>query len=216
MVAALAAGLVLFALVRRTAGARAAIYAMLFYSVAPLSVVLGQQYSSASMIMAMQAFSLLMLFKWRVTVTPQNAQGSSASFVWAVATGVVYALLDPGALYLALPAAYLIIVPAGGATVDTGPLSIRTIRRRTTESLKVADMWQKTPNRGRFFAYAGALAAGSLIWWAITQASTGGLWLGAQDGGGGPPKQRQRRRRQCRRRPIPGRRSRKETNRIYR
>jgi hypothetical protein len=46
-------------------------------------------------------------------------------------------------------------------------------------------MWQKTPNRGRFFAYAGALAAGSLIWWAITQTSTGGLWLGAQDGGGG-------------------------------
>ncbi|HST06519.1 MAG TPA: glycosyltransferase family 39 protein [Chloroflexia bacterium] len=185
MLAALAAGLVLFALVRRTAGARAAIYAMLFYSVAPLSVVLGQQYSSASLIMAMQALALLMLFKWRVTVTPQNAQGSSASFVWAVAVGVVYALLDPGAIYLALPAAYLIIVPAGGATVDTGPLSIRTIRRRTTESLKVAEMWQKTPNRGRFFAYAGALAAGSLIWWAITQASTGGLWLGAQDGGGG-------------------------------
>lgn len=185
MLAALAAGLCLFALVRRSAGARAAIYAMLFYSVAPLSVVLGQQYSSASLIMATQALALLALFNWRTTVRPDLSQGSSAAFVWAVLAGVVYALLDPGAIYLALPAAYLIVVPASGPSVATGPLSIRTIRRRTTESLKVAEIWQKSPNRGRFFAYAGALAAGSLIWWAITQAGTGGLWLGAQDGGGG-------------------------------
>ncbi len=84
LVASLAAGLCLFALVRRSAGARAAIYALLFYSVAPLSVVLGQQYSQASLIMAMQAVSLLALFNWRSTVRPDLTQGSQVAFAWAV------------------------------------------------------------------------------------------------------------------------------------
>ena len=185
LLAALVAGLCLFALVRRSAGARAAIYALLFYSVAPLSVVLGQQYSQASLIMAMQAVALLALFNWRSTVRPELSQGAPAAFVWAVMAGVMYALLDPGAVFLAVPAAYLIVVPTSAPSLDTGPLSIRTIRRKTTESLKIADVWQKSPNRGRFFAYAGALAAGSLIWWAITQAGAGGMWLDAKDGGAG-------------------------------
>lgn len=185
LLAALAAGLSLFALVRRGAGARAAIYALLFYSVAPLSVVLGQQYSEASLIMAMQAVSLLALFNWRSTVRPELAQGSAGAFVWAVIAAVIYALLDPGAIFLAVPAAYLIVVPTSAPSVDTGPLSIRTIRRKTTESLRIAELWQKSPNRGRFFAYAGALAAGSLIWWAITQAGAGGMWLDVRDGGAG-------------------------------
>src|SRR5437588_736186 len=47
----IAAGLVLFGIVRRTAGARAGLYALLFYAISPASVVLGQQISPASVIL---------------------------------------------------------------------------------------------------------------------------------------------------------------------
>ena len=60
----IAAGLVLFVIVRRCAGARAALYALLFYAISPLSVALGQQFSEYYA--TSRAWELK---AWRVTVT---------------------------------------------------------------------------------------------------------------------------------------------------
>ena len=55
----LLAGLLLFGIVRRTAGARAGLYALLFFSISPLSVVLGQQFSPDMAMLAAQALAML-------------------------------------------------------------------------------------------------------------------------------------------------------------
>ena len=181
----LLAGFALFALVRRSAGARAGIYALLLYSVAPLSIVLGQQYSPASLVLAAQAGAMLALVRWRSTVKQDAPNGSTPAFISAVAIGALYALLDPGALWLAIPAAYVFIAPPGGSNVDTGPLSLRTIRRAQANAPRLPDLWQKSPNRGRLLTYAGAMLASSLVWWALAQAGVQGISLGPEHGGGG-------------------------------
>lgn len=179
------AGMGLFAIVRRSAGARAGIYALLFFSVAPLSVVIGQQYSPASLVLAAQAIAVLMMVLWRTTVRTESPQGSTVTFVAAVVVGGFYALLDPGAVWLLLPAAYAFIAPNATSNVDTGPLSVRTIRQRHATSPALQELWQTSPNRGRFLTYAGAIAFASTLWWAFTQAGESGLVLGAEHGGGG-------------------------------
>ncbi len=180
----LLAGFGLFALVRRTAGARAGIYALLLYSVAPLSIVLGQQYSPASLVLAAQAGAILALVRWRSTVKQDAPQGTTLAFVAAVAVAALDGLLDPGALWLAIPAAYLFISPSQGSNVDTGPLSVRTIRRKNAGAPALQEIWSNSPNRGRLAIYAGALAASSLLWWAISQAA-GGLALSSESSGDG-------------------------------
>ena len=150
LLASLAAGTGLFALVRRSAGARAAIYALLFYSVAPLSVVLGQQYSQASLIMAMQAGSLLALFNWRSTVRTDLTQGSGAAFVWAVVAAVIYALLDPGrysSRTRRLPDSGADFGYERGHRTTLDPHDSHAVNRPVAEGC--GDLWQNSPNRGR-------------------------------------------------------------------
>ncbi|MEO5951118.1 MAG: glycosyltransferase family 39 protein, partial [Chloroflexia bacterium] len=187
IVFSLIAGMALFALVRRSAGARAGIYALLLYSVAPLSIVLGQQYSPASLVLAAQACAMLMLVLWRSSVQPDAPQGSTVIFGFAVAVAAFYALLDPGAVWLAIPSAYALIAPTALSQHDTGPLSVRTIRQRHASSPKLQELWNSSPNKGRFITYAGALVAASFVWWGFTQAGSAGLSLGAEHGRGGLP-----------------------------
>lgn len=179
------AGMALFALVRRSAGARAGIYALLLYAVAPLSVVLGQQYSPAALVLAAQACAMLMLVRWRSTVRADVPQGSTAAFSFAVAVGALYALLDPGAIWLIIPAAYALIAPAAQSKHDTGPFSVRTIRQRQASTPRLQELWQSSPNKGRLLSYAGGIVAASFVWWGFTQAGSAGLVLGAEHGGAG-------------------------------
>lgn len=179
------AGMALFALVRRTAGARAGIYALLLYSIAPLSIVLGQQYSPASLVLAAQAGAMLTLVRWRSTVRPDALHGSVLVFGLAVLTATIYALLDPGAIWLAVPAAYIFVVPSAAHADDTGPLSLRTIRRKQPSAPSIQEIWNQAPNRGKLISYVGAIAAATFLWWALTQAGSDGLVLSAEHGGGG-------------------------------
>jgi hypothetical protein len=181
VVASLLAGLALFAVVRRTAGARSALYALLLYSVAPLSVVLGQQFSPSALILAAQALTLLALVRWRAladarAVGNSRATGARLSFVVALISASFLGLVDPGAIFIALPAAYITIAP--GVANDTpvlngGPLS------------KWGEAWARSRYRGHAAGIISALMGPSLLWWAFNQGSAGALWLGVGDGGGG-------------------------------
>src|SRR5436190_8830240 len=103
------AGLALFGLVRRTCGARAGLYALLFYSVSPFSVVAGQQFAPTSAMLALQALAIAMLTRWRLSVSAGKRGGSSSAFGVAVGVGVLSAMVDPGNIFLVLPAAYLVL-----------------------------------------------------------------------------------------------------------
>lgn len=177
----LLAGLFLFGVVRRSAGTRAAIYAMLFFSFAPVSVALGQQFSPAALILAAQCWAMLTLVKWRLSVGAGRAQGSSLSFMVAVASGALAGLLDPGAIFLALPAAYLFIAPDTAEDTVFSPFN----RKQNKPANTWGDAWRQSPNQGKLIGYVSAVGGASLIWWVFTQGAAASLWLGAGDGGGG-------------------------------
>lgn len=174
----LLAGLALFSVVRRTAGVRAGLYSLLLYSLAPLSIIIGQQVSPASMLLVAQAGALLGLVAWRETARADAPQGSVRAFAIALIAGACAALLDPGSIFLAVPAAYLIL---GQHQQEHRPLYSR--RKRPAGS-SWREVWQNSPNRGKLIGYAGTLAGASLIWWVFTSGSEA-VTLAAGDGGGG-------------------------------
>ncbi|HVF99557.1 MAG TPA: glycosyltransferase family 39 protein, partial [Chloroflexia bacterium] len=173
------AALALFATVRRTAGSLAAVYATLFFAVSPLSAALGQQFSPAALILAVQALALLALLSWRDTVSQARVQGSGPRFLAALATGGVAALVDPGSIFLAVPAAYLVL------SVDGERLQGR-IRGRTPRAAvdTWSDAWDKSAHRGKVLAYATMLGVAAGGWW-LYSSKVDVLVLGSGDGAGG-------------------------------
>ncbi len=180
----LLAGLCLFALVRRTAGARAGLYALLFYSFTPLSVSVGQQFSPGSLLLAAHALALMGLVGWRSSVTATRPRGSGLAFGLALAAGGFAALLDPGAVLLALPAAYIIVASTGAEGTPSGSVSLRGVDMKATA---LRDAWERSPNRGRLLGYVVALCGAAALWWLFSSGSEAGVSLGVGDGGGGVP-----------------------------
>ncbi|MEO8284950.1 MAG: glycosyltransferase family 39 protein [Chloroflexota bacterium] len=168
------AGLFLFATVRRTAGARAAIYALLLYAVAPMSVLVGQEFSPTAMLLASQAWMLLALVRWRMLANASSSGSTPLAFGVAILSAIVGGLIDPGAVFMAIPAAYIIIAPSGSAN----PF-IRGGAGSWSEA------WKQSPDRGKAIGFIGAIAGSSILWWVFNQGTPGGLWLAVGDGGGG-------------------------------
>ncbi|HEY0070047.1 MAG TPA: glycosyltransferase family 39 protein [Chloroflexia bacterium] len=173
------AALALFATVRRTAGLLAAVYATLFFAVSPLSVALGQQFSPAAMVLAAQALAMLTLLGWRDTVSPGRAQGSTGRFVAALAAGGLASLLDPGSLFLVVPAAYLVL------SVDGEKLQSRLAGRSPRAAVDTwSDAWRRSAHRGRVIAYVATLLLAAGAWW-LYSSRVDVLALGTGDGAGG-------------------------------
>jgi hypothetical protein len=169
------AGLLLFGVVRRTGGTRAGLYALLFFAVAPVSVTLGQQHSAAAVILASQAAALMALVVWRERVGVH-----SAGLAWAavLVTGVLAGLLDPGAVFLAVPAAYVMLYdPTSRLEPAKG--------RGNAVLQRVKAAAGRTGHQGKFAAYVAALAGSSALWWAYTQGYHDTFSLSPEDGGGG-------------------------------
>ncbi|MEA2574514.1 MAG: hypothetical protein QOH93_1812 [Chloroflexia bacterium] len=173
------AALALFAVVRRTAGSLAAVYATLFFAVSPLSVLLGQQFSPAAMLVAAQGLSVLTLLGWRESVTTVRVQGSGVRFFIAVTAGAIAALLDPGSLFLALPAAYLVL-SVDGNMLQAG-LQGRTPRAAVATW---SDAWKRSAHRGKVLSYVATLLVAAGGWW-LYSSKVDLLVLGSGDGAGG-------------------------------
>ncbi|HET6262810.1 MAG TPA: glycosyltransferase family 39 protein, partial [Chloroflexia bacterium] len=170
--------LALFATVRRTAGSLAAVYATLFFAVSPLSAALGQQFSPAALILAMQALAVLALLSWRDTVSQARVQGSTGRFLVAITVGGVAALLDPGSIFLAVPAAYLVL------SVDGDRLQGRVTRRTPRATADTwSDAWHKSAHRGKVLVYAAMLVIAAGGWW-LYSSKVDTLVLGSGDGAG--------------------------------
>lgn len=174
------AGLALFGVVRRAAGAVAAVYALLFFGIAPLSALLGGQYSPASLVLACQAVSMLTLLNWQSSVQVGLPQGSAARFVLAITAGVLAALVDAGSLFLLPPAVYLIVL-SGAAE----PQSLVRGRRSGTRAESWSQSWEQSAHRGKVAAYIAATVAGVVGWW-LYSSKADSLVLGLGDGAGGP------------------------------
>ncbi|MDQ3928731.1 MAG: glycosyltransferase family 39 protein, partial [Chloroflexota bacterium] len=179
VVFSLFASISLFSLVRRAAGARAALYSLLFFAISPLSALLGQQFSPASLLLATQAWAVLTLAQWRGTVTVLRPRGSTFAFARAIVASVGAALIDPGALFLLPVAAYLLLAP--GTTIPD-PVFSRSPRAAV---VSWRDAWDRSPNRGRLVGYGGALMGAAALWMLLTSGFDGALVLGVGDGGGG-------------------------------
>ncbi|MEO6457492.1 MAG: glycosyltransferase family 39 protein [Chloroflexia bacterium] len=162
------AGICLFATVHRTAGARAAVYASLLYGVAPLSVLYGRHFSPATLLLCLQAATLLLLVRWRATSTLARPGGSLVAFTIALATAVVYGLIDPASVFLAIPALVLFLTSPGDNHAFAARLSGRGLRS-SQGAISLS------PQRGRFFLYAVALVLGAAAWQIYTTGSTGGF-----------------------------------------
>ena len=162
----LGAGLGLFALVRRAAGARAGLYALLVSALSPLSILLGSQLAPFTLLLLFQVSAMLALICWRQSLTPHREGGSSLLFGLALANGTLAALLGMSSLALIIPAAYLILVGAGGGA-------------------GLREAWRASPNRGKAVAYAGSLLGEVALWGFIKSAETGGLLLVEGDQSGG-------------------------------
>ncbi|HVG00835.1 MAG TPA: glycosyltransferase family 39 protein [Chloroflexia bacterium] len=173
------AALALFATVRRTAGSLAAVYATLFFAVSPLSATLGQQFSPAALILAAQALAVLALLGWRDTVSQARVQGSTGRFLVAITMGGIAALLDPGSIFLAVPAAYLVLSVDGDRL--QGRITGRT-PRATADTW--SDAWNKSAHRGKVLAYAAMLVIAAGGWW-LYSSKVDALVLGSGDGAGG-------------------------------
>ena len=176
----LLAGLAFFATVRRSAGARSALYALLLYSVAPLSVVLGQQFSPAALILAAQSWTVLALVRWRMvadahSVAHARPTGTALPFAVVVLSGLFLGLVDPGAVFLTLPCIYIVIAPR--ALEESLPRGSALITWR--------EAWAKSPYRGQAVVVVSAIVGSSVLWWAFSQGSDGALLLSLGDGGGG-------------------------------
>jgi hypothetical protein len=173
------AALALFAVVRRTAGSLAAVYATLFFAVAPLSVTLGQQFSPATMIIAVQALAVLSVLGWRDSVSQATPQGSAGKFFSALAVGGIAGLLDPGSLFLVLPAAYLVL------SLDGERLQVGLQRRNPGAAVATwSEAWHRSAHRGRVVAYLATLVIAAGAWW-LYSSRVDVLLLGDGDGAGG-------------------------------
>jgi hypothetical protein len=169
------AAVLLFGLVRRTGGTRAALYALLLFAVAPLSVTLGQQFSGASAILASQAAALLALVVWR-----EQARVGRGGRAWAVALGsaALAGMLDPAAIFLAAPAAYLMLYEPGHSKESSRSRTKSTTLGRLSSSLG-------RTHRGKLAGYAAVLFGSSALWWAFTQGYHDTFTLAFEHGGGG-------------------------------
>jgi hypothetical protein len=177
IVLSLIAGMFLFLTVRRVAGARAALYALLLYSVAPLSVLLGQQFGPSALILSAQASVLLTVVRWKM-VSFGNRAAAVPAFAVAVLSCAFLGLVDPAAIFVGIPVAYIAIAPAHPAA-DLTPLSGRSAGMR--------DAWRNSPLTGQAIVMVAAMLLASTLWWVFTQGSESGLALGVGDGGGGIP-----------------------------
>jgi hypothetical protein len=165
--------------VRRTSGSLAAVYATLFFAVSPLSIAFGQQFSPAAMIVAIQAVAVLVLLAWRDTVSQARVQGSAGRFLVALLCGGVAALLDPGSLFLAAPAAYLIL------SIDGEKLQGNAVGRNPRATARTwRDTWSRSTYRTKVVAYMATLLLASGAWW-LYSSRVDVLVLGAGDGTGG-------------------------------
>jgi hypothetical protein len=173
---ALVAGLLLFGALRRTNGTRAGLYALLLFAVAPVSVTLGQQHSGAAAVLASQAAAFAALVVWRERL---GARGAGLAWVAALGTAVLAGLLDPGGVFLAGPAAYLMLNEPAGR--DGSPRS--KPRNAILETLSAS--FGGSAHRGKLAGYVAALVAGSSLWWAFTQGYHDVFMLAPQHGGGG-------------------------------
>lgn len=160
------AGFLLFALVRRAAGARAAMYSLLIFSVSPLSVALGSQLAPFALSILAQVGALFALLWWRATSTEARPSGSAMRFTTALILGALAAALSPSALSLAVPAAPVLLVGA-----------------QTRMGLRHA--WDTATNRGRYVGYVGAMLLAASVWALLAGNVDGGLVLAREDGGGG-------------------------------
>ncbi len=167
------AGLALCVVVRRSAGALAGVYAMLFFAVSPLSVELGRQFSPSSLLLAAQAFAVLTLLRWHSSL--RSGGGGLRASLPALACGALAGLLDAGSLFLLLPAAYLILSPGSPAPGARGSRPAAQGGR---------SVWGDSPHKGKFLAYAACTLGASLGWWLYSSRAEG-LLLGPTDGGGG-------------------------------
>jgi hypothetical protein len=151
---------------------------MLFYAAAPLSVMLGQQFSPAALILAAQACSVLMLVRWRLPNGGGRTVGGGAAFAGALLSAAVLALLDPGALFMIVPAVYIVIMPPGsGNPFAKGSGLVATW----------VTAWRQSAERGKAVTVACALAVPSLLWWAFSQTAASELTGGANSAGAGAP-----------------------------
>ena len=174
------AGLLLFALVRELAGARAGLYSLLLYSFAPLSVILGQQYSPASLVLVAQAIAVLGMVRWHRSISDTRPQGSWWAFLYAVLSGVVASLIDPGSIFLTLPVAYLVVQPPSSKPA-------MSIERRLNASHHTfynwRTAWERSPHKGKLVAYA-AVMAGTVLLWSLFAARSGNASGALQANGG--------------------------------
>jgi len=173
------AGVALFSLVRRAAGARAGLYAMLAYALSPLSALMGSQYAPFSMVLAAQALAMLALIRWSNSVSAERPGGSVTLFTLSVTLGAVAALLSLGSALLLVPAAYLIISDSFMPSAS-GRLSRPG---RAVASWKEA--WAISPNKGRAIGYGTATFGAAIFWWLFSSASGNQVPLAVGDGGGG-------------------------------
>lgn len=172
----LVAGLSLFAVVRRSAGALAGTYAALFFAVAPLSVTLGSEYAPASLILAAQAVAMLAALHWHASVQPGGkGYGSRGRLLLALAATTVAALLDPGSVFLALPIAYLVL------SIDR-PAAGKGTTSKLARSGSWREAWEHSSYRGVLVAFVACLALAAGGWW-LYSSRADGLVLG--DGAGG-------------------------------
>ncbi|HUP27781.1 MAG TPA: glycosyltransferase family 39 protein [Chloroflexia bacterium] len=175
----LMAGLCLFSLVHRTAGARAAVYAGLLYGITPLSVMLGRQFSPASTIVASQALCLLLLVCWRSSVSANRPGGSKLWFSLALVTAFVCGLLDPAAFLLAVPATLLFL-----KSMEQVGRAAPTRRWRSPAARAGFTGLASRPSPG-LYAVLAALAGGSVIWRLFVAGGTGQMSMSPGDSAGG-------------------------------
>lgn len=177
------AGLLLFWLVRRTAGARAGLYALLFFAISPAAIILGQQFSPVGLSLAAQAPCILTLFHWRHTSTRRGIAGGAVGFAAACVAGVFAALVDPGNVFLLIPGAYLVLSAGHG---DGNNIDLRsTLWHRGELANGWRQTWANSPYRGKAVGYAACLLGAALIWKLVSSGTADALVLSPVDGGGG-------------------------------
>jgi hypothetical protein len=161
----LAGGLALYVIVRQCAGARAAIYSALIYSVSPVLVLLGTQVAPFSLALLFQALSLVSVFAWTSSRGSSQFRGGWF-FVLATAVGILSVLIAPSGLAVILPVTYLALGDArGGGTLLAA--------------------WRASPWRIHVLAYTCALLGAALVYGLLHDAAGSALILNGADGGGG-------------------------------
>jgi hypothetical protein len=162
----LLSGLALFALVRRVAGARAALYAILIFALSPLSIAIGSQFAPFALLLLFQTLAVLSLIWWHDSTAPAKPGGSRLLFVTAVMIGVLAVLLSAGALALLAPAVYVVLASGDGRN------GLRAV-------------WTSPQHRGRILLYLVPMVVALIAWELYRSSSSSALLISVQDGGGG-------------------------------